>query len=278
MAVVAVSIPDTLVKAIERKRAILFAGAGISCTLGLPLFDVLTKHLAEKLNSPEVGVTDFPILAEYYLVQPSNKRRLFEWMRSTWHPPHIDVTKSATHNAIVDLNFPVIYTTNYDSWIERAFEKRCKPYRKIVRVNDLAETLPGETEIIKFHGDFEDTDTIVLTESHFLQRMSLDEPLDIRLRSDSLARPILFAGYSLSDPNIRYLLYRLRQLWSRHSEGRYRPTSYIVMVKHDPIQERLLRERGVEPIVLEAEAGEDPATAVTEFFTTLAEHCQPKEP
>src|SRR5206468_11602364 len=106
-----------------------------------------------------------------------------------------------------------------------------RPFRKIISVSDLAETQPGETEIIKFHGDFEEPQSIILTESHFLRRMSLDAPLDIRLRSDSLARPILFIGYSLSDPNIRYLLYRLGQLWEQHTDRDVRPSSYILMVE-----------------------------------------------
>ncbi|MDQ2776126.1 MAG: SIR2 family protein [Acidobacteriota bacterium] len=259
-------IPETLVTAIKQKRAILFAGAGLSSSLGLPLFDVLTCHLAKELGIQERANIDFPILAEYYLLQTSRHEDLFNWMRQTWHPENIHIRDSQAHNDILDLDFPVIYTTNYDSWLERSFEERGKPFRKIIGVKDLADTKSGETEIIKFHGDFNTPSTIVLTESDFLRRMSLDEPLDIRLRSDSLARPILFAGYSLSDPNIRYLLYRLRQLWSQHTEENVKPSSYILMVERNDIQERLLRERDVEPILFEED---DPSAGLTKFFKTL---------
>ncbi|MBV9265569.1 MAG: SIR2 family protein, partial [Acidobacteriaceae bacterium] len=189
--------PETLVAAVAQRRAILFAGAGLSCSLGLPLFDVLTKHLAEELGMEDAKNLDFPVLAEYYFLKTSRQDHFYDWMRTTWHPANINIRDSRAHNAIVDLNFPVIYTTNYDFWIEQAFAKRERPFRKIIKVSDLAKSKPSETEIIKFHGDFEDPASIVITESHFLRRMSLDEPLDIRLRSDSLARPILFVGYSL---------------------------------------------------------------------------------
>ena len=262
-------IPESLVTAIKQKRAILFAGAGLSCSLGLPLFDVLTTHLAEELGMQDSHDIEFPVLAEYYLLQTSKQQEFFDWMRKTWHPENIRICASAAHNDILELNFPVIYTTNYDSWLERSFAERGKPFRRIIGVADLAETKPDETEIIKFHGDFDTPASIVITESHFLRRMALEEPLDIRLRSDSLARPILFVGYSLSDPNIRYLLYRLRQLWSQHTgDDDTSPSSYILMVERNEVQERLLIERGVEPIVYEES---DPSVGLTNFFEALRE-------
>lgn len=260
-------LPETLVTAVKQKRAILFAGAGLSCHLGLPLFDVLKAHLSEELQLSNGNEFDFPVLAEYYLLKTGKRHELLSWMKRTWHPDNIDVFASEPHRCIVELDFPVIYTTNYDSWLEHAFTTAKKPFRRVLGVNDLAEAVRGETEIIKFHGDFDAPDTIVLTESSFLRRMSLDEPLDIRLRSDSLAKPILFIGYSMSDPNIRYLLFRLRQLWELHSEKTNMPKSYVLMVEQDKIQEQLLLDRGVEPILA---VGEDASAGLTCFFQALS--------
>ena len=265
------NIPESLVAAIQNQRAILFAGAGLSSSLGLPLFDKLTRHLATKLEMPAACDVGFPILAEYFCLHTSGRRELFEWMEQTWHPERIHIEKSVAHRAILELDFPLIYTTNYDSWIERSFAAAGHPFRKVINVSDLADTEPGETEIIKFHGDFAEPDSIILRESDFLRRMSLDAPLDIRLRADSLARPILFVGYSLSDPNIRYLLFRLGQLWNEHTEKKTRPKSYILMVERNAIQERLLRERGVEPIVWTAR---DPSEALGQFFSALCQAVQ----
>lgn len=265
-------IPDSLVTAIQSQRAILFAGAGLSSSLGLPLFDHLTRHLAREMQLPDDALeTDFSILAEYFHVCTDERQKLYGWMERTWHPGDINIEQSAAHRAILDLEFPVIYTTNYDSWIERSFAAEGRPFRKIVKVSDLAEVQPGETEIVKFHGDFEDPDSIILSESDFLRRMNLDAPLDIRLRADSLARPILFVGYSLSDPNIRYLLYRLAQLWTEHTDHQSRPKSYILMVERNAIQERILRKRGVEPIVWQAK---DPSEALSQFFCALCKAVQ----
>jgi hypothetical protein len=259
-------LPDSLISSVRSRRAILFAGAGVSCVLGLPLFDTLTAYLRERLNIQNGKDFDFPLLSEYYLLETDRENELFEWMRKTWQPPGIDIRTSKVHSCIVDLDFPVIYTTNYDIWIECAFAARGKPFRKIVSVTDLAQSTANETEIIKFHGDLDDRSSIILTESSFLRRMSLEEPLDIRLRSDSLAQPILFVGYSLSDPNIRYLLYKLRQLWAQYSEEQRRPKSYILLPEVNKIQERLLVERGVEPIIAE---DSDPTAGLIRFFEAL---------
>jgi hypothetical protein len=96
--------------------------------------------------------------------------------------------------------------------------------------------------------------------------MSFETPLDIRLRSDSLARPLIFVGYSLSDPNMRYLLYKLQQLWSQSPSPDTRPKSYILMTRPNPVQEAVLKLRGVEPVVW---TGTDPRAALSGFLQQL---------
>lgn len=258
-----------LVDAIRERRALLFAGDGISRNLGLPDFSCLVEHILREIGlAPEAGfrVEDYPIIAEAYLVQQGKLGPLRSWMDSTWHPASIDVTRSEVHNLILDLDFPIIYTTNYDRWLENAYEARGKPFHKITSVADLARPHSMATEIIKFHGDFDDDDSIVLTEASYFERMSFETPLDLRLRSDSLARPILFAGYSLHDTNTRYLLYKLQQLWQTSAWARLRPPSYILVTEFSPQQEIVLRQRGVQPILLD---GTDPGSATIGFLKEL---------
>jgi hypothetical protein len=259
-------LPETLVSAVKQRKAILFAGAGLSCHLGLPSFDALKAHIGERLHLPNWSAFEFPALAEYYLLKEQNRDELLSWIERTWRPRNANILASEPHRCLVELDFPVIYTTNYDSLLECAFASAHKPFSKVVGVQDLAEATPGHTEIIKFHGDFSDPNTIVLTESSFLRRMSLDGPLDIRLRADSVARPLLFVGYSMSDPNIRYLLFKLRQLWEQHSEITKRPNSYVLMVEENEVQQQILLDRGVEPIL--AVEG-DASAGLTRFFQAL---------
>jgi hypothetical protein len=259
---------EALTEAALGRRLILFVGGGASQNLGVPGLQTLVRHIAKDLKIPTktIKMTDYPVIAEAYLLKHGKLGSLRSWMDETWHPPSIQIERSELHTVIVDLNFPVIYTTNYDRWLERAFEAHRKPYRKISNVADLAASSHGETEIIKFHRDFEDDDSLVLTESSYFQRMLFESPLDIRLRSDCLARPLLFVGYSLHDVNTRYLLFRLQELWRSSPHASQRPLSYILMSSRDPAQQAVLRSRGVEPIVLE---DEDTGRAATSFLTHL---------
>ena len=61
---------DDLVSAIRDRRAILFAGAGVSMTVGLPSWSTLIAQMAEELGlDPKVAEdpgTNYFTLAEYY--------------------------------------------------------------------------------------------------------------------------------------------------------------------------------------------------------------------
>jgi hypothetical protein len=259
-----------LVDAAVSRRLILFAGGGVSQNIGLPDFKALVGHIAEEMGlAPKrFGVADYAVVAEAYQVREKQLGKLRSWMDREWHPESIRIEHSELHNLIVDLDFPVIYTTNYDRWLEKAFQARGKAFHKITNAADLTVAPEGATEIIKFHGDFEDDDSLVLTESSYFQRMQFETPLDLRLRSDSLARPLLFAGYGLHDINTRYLLYRLQELWRNSPHADQRPNSYILMTEREEAQEIVLRSRGVVPITI---ANGDPGKATTQFLRELLE-------
>lgn len=257
-----------LVRAVADRRVILFVGGGVSQNLGLPDLKLLISHIAQEMGFPPgTAVADYPVVAESYLVRHAQLGALRSWMDTTWNPPTVRIEKSELHNLIVDLDFPIIYTTNYDRWLERSFEARGKAYHKITNAADLTVNPAGRTEIIKFHGDFQDDDSLVLTESSYFQRMQFETPLDIRLRSDSLARPLLFVGYSLHDMNTRYLLFRLQELWKNSPHFEQRPASYILMTEHADAQEIVLRSRGVLPVLLNGH----PGRATTTFLRDLLE-------
>ena len=158
-----------LVHAVRERRALLFVGAGVSQNLKLPSFRELVDHLAEELDyDPEIYATqgDYLSLTEYYREMKGSIGPLRSWLDRTWHEG-IDISASDVHRIIVELDFPIIYTTNYDRWIESAYAEFPREYHKIVNVSDIAEATPGRSQIVKFHGDFDDDESIVLTESDY---------------------------------------------------------------------------------------------------------------
>jgi hypothetical protein len=267
---------EDLVEAIQHNGAILFVGAGVSKNVGVPTTGEIVNEIARQLDyDPQMfrSLADYRTLAEYYLLNKGNLGPLRSWMDVTWHRPEVDVRSSEIHRLIVELSFPIVYTTNYDRWLEKAYETYGKEYIKVSTVGDLRNLREGVTQIVKFHGDFDDDESIVLTESSFFERLHFGTALDIKLQSDVLGRPVLFIGYSLSDINIRYLFYRLQRLWEASGLGQLRPRSYIFLAAANPVQERVLRRRGIEPVVSEREqAGEGLAA----FLTQLLERVRQK--
>jgi hypothetical protein len=243
-----------LSQSIAEQRVMLFAGAGLSANLGLPTWGKLVEHILKDLKLSEEEITHGPdpylTIPEYYRLTRGSLGALRSWMDIHFHSPTIDIGESAIHKAIIDLNFPIIYTTNYDRWLERAYEHYSKEYVKISNVGDLLQIRRDATQIIKFHGDFDDDASLVLTESSYFERLSFESPLDIKLRADALEKPILFVGYSLGDINTRYLLYKLQKLWESSVYGKSRPRSYILLEARSVgrVYETVLRSRGVVPI------------------------------
>jgi len=265
-----------LVEAIRQKRAILFVGAGVSKNVGVPTTDEIVAEIAKQLGyDPEWfrSLGDHRTLAEYYRLVKGTLGPLRSWMDVTWHRADVSVRESRIHRLIVELDFPVVYTTNYDRWLEKAYDAYGKPYTKIAHVGDLLEVRPGVTQIIKFHGDFDDDASLVLTESSYYERLDFESALDLKLQSDVLSRPVLFIGYSLSDINIRYLLYKLHRLWEQSSFVALRPKSYIFLRAANPVQERVLHARGIEPIISTCE---DPGEGLFQFLSELLEEVKKK--
>jgi hypothetical protein len=242
---------EQLLSSFKEGNVILFVGAGVSMNLGLPSWDSLIDKIAEELDyDPEIYKTfgDNLALAEYYRLKKGSIGPLRSWMDRGWHDSKINISASKIHEYIAKAEFPIIYTTNYDRWLELALAHYEKPYTKISSVADLTKIKENSTQIIKFHGDFDDDKSIVLDETSYFERLGFDTPLDIKLRSDVLGKSVLFIGYNLADINIRFLFYKLSMLWKAHHLGQTQPKSYIFSPNPNPVQEKILEQWGIEMI------------------------------
>lgn len=257
---------DDLISSYREGNVILFVGAGVSSNLGLPTWSELIDHIATELGyDPEIykSFGGSLALAEYYKVKKGSIGPLRSWMDTNWHSNDIDLDSSEIHKLIATSRFPIIYTTNYDRWLERAYELYEKEYTKIASVSDITQIRDGTTQIIKFHGDFDNDNTIVLDESSYYERLEFETPLDIKLRADVLGKSVLFIGYSLTDVNLRFLFYKLAKLWNSNTCGGVQPRSYVFTHRPNPIQEAILDQWGINMITSDED---DPQKALLDLL------------
>jgi hypothetical protein len=261
---------DDLVKAIRNRQAILFAGAGVSMGVGLPSWRTLIEHMGTELGfDPEIFAnpdTSYFTLAEYYRLQQGSIGPLRSWMDRNWTISEENLTKSRVHELIVALDFPIIYTTNFDRNLEHAFQLRGKKFVKVTNAKDVARVQDGITQIIKFHGDFDDDQSLVLAETDYFNRLAFDSPLDLKFQADALGKTILFVGYSLSDLNIRLILYRLWRRWRESGYEKDRPKSFVFMMRPNLVEEAVLEQWGISAI---SEDTDDPENALEIFLGKL---------
>ncbi|RCS22282.1 Sir2 family NAD-dependent protein deacetylase [Phyllobacterium salinisoli] len=261
---------ESLARSVRQRHVILFVGAGVSMSVGLPSWQMLTEHMADELGLDQdvigEGGADYQTIAEYYRLKLGSMDRLRDWMKENWQVSRQKVEASPIHSLIVALDFPIIYTTNYDSNLEVAFEIHGRDYVKVANARDVARAAADVTQIVKFHGDFDDEASLVLAETDYFERLSFDSPLDVKFRSDALGRTVLFIGYSMSDMNIRLLLHRLWSTWHRSGYERDRPASFIFMPDPNPVQEAVLRRWGISVV---SEREDHPGRALEVFLSKL---------
>lgn len=260
---------DSLATEVCNGNVILFVGSGASNGLGLPTWPQLINHLGEDLGfDPDVfsSLSNALSLAEYYRLEKGSIGALRSWMDREWHVTDDLLRGSRIHELIVQLKFSLIYTTNYDPLLERAFELQGKPFNRIINARDIARADSRLTTIVKFHGDFEDDSSLVISESDYFNRLAFDGPLDIKLRADAIGKTLLFIGYSLSDLNIRLMLFQMKNLWRQSGFEDSRPRSYVLMSRPNVVQERILRTWDVHPLMSD---GADETKGLCQFLESL---------
>lgn len=251
-------------------KLVPFVGTGLSRPLGLPTWDQLIDVIAKELDyDPKVFKCngDNLQLAEYYVATEGSIGPLRSLMDKEFNPLDEEIARSRAHSALVEMNLPLIYTTNYDEIIERAFELKGRPCHTISNIDGIASAPPDVTHVVKFHGAFSDDASLVLTESSYFERLQFESAIDIKLRADTLGRTLLFIGYSLSDVNIRYMLYKLHKLRDQVKRpGKRTPSAYLTTFGTGEIQRTLLARWDVSIIDLDPV---DKSKSLDEFLEAL---------
>lgn len=209
------------VKELEAGTAAVFAGAGLSASAGFVDWVTLLESTAKLLGLDARAEQDHLVaLAQYHVNSSGMNRSALHRALLDNFPAH--AAPSVNHVTLARLPVPVYWTTNYDRLIERALEDQRKIPDAKYTVAQLAHTKPHRDSVIfKMHGDVEHPDGAVLTKDDY-ERYAIDRgPFVTALSGDLVSRTFLFLGFSFKDPNLDYILSRIRINFQKNAREHY---------------------------------------------------------
>ena len=210
--------------------------------------------------------SDLQIL-EYLRIKRGGMQPLINWLHASMQPRDDDLQRSVLHTALARLETcRLIYTTNYDDFIERAIKLYGRAVVSVAAEHDLSQHL-AETQVVKFHGDFDRPGAMVLSESDYERRMRLESAMDLKLRSDILGRALLFVGYSFRDANVAYLFRLVHERFGDLPQSFAGKRAYIIYPNPSDFEMQLFNERRIEVIPT---SGPDLAQAAADVLNAMA--------
>jgi hypothetical protein len=254
-------VPAELQRTYREGRLVPFIGAGVSMGIswegpaGLkrgPSWEQLVAAAAKDLGFHSLELarahgTDLHIL-EYFRQKKGSVAPLTNWLQRELDPKE-DVLKQAPvlKQLAAMAASKLYYTTNFDFFLENGLRLNGRTVH-VVRGEAEMGMRGSDCEVVKFHGDFDCPDNIVLSESDYERRLTLSTYLDHRLLSDLAGRTLLFIGYSFRDANVSYLFRLFRDRMDRMPHPPSRARAYIVTSNPSDFEHSLFKSRQIEVI------------------------------
>ena len=114
------------------------------------------------------------------------------------------------------------WTTNYDHLIEDALKGCGKTVDTKITSESLATSLNGESvTVYKMHGDCIDPANCVITKDDYEIYNNKRNVFTIALQGHLVTKTFLFVGFSFEDPNLKYILSRIRTLLGENTRTHY---------------------------------------------------------
>jgi len=197
-------------QAMDSGDVALFVGAGLSRAAGYVDWRALLREIATDLGLDIDRETDLIAVAQYHLNEKRSRGRLnqaiVEELAGT-------ATPTRTHSILARLPVPTAWTTNYDQLLEKSFEDAGKIVDLKLTQENLAHTRRGRDVVLyKMHGCVTQSHEAIVTKDDY-EQYTLRRPLFVEsLKGDLIEKTFLFLGFSFTDPNIDYILSRVRVL------------------------------------------------------------------
>ncbi|MBL7981930.1 MAG: SIR2 family protein [Flavobacteriales bacterium] len=195
-------------KALHSKNAAAFIGAGLSIPAGYLDWKGLLDDAIKDLRLDPDKEQDLVTVAQYYINQTGSKTGLTQRIVSEFKRYG---SPQRSHLILAELPLQVYWTTNYDQLIEQALRQVKKTPDVKYNAKQLRVTSPDrDVTVYKMHGDVDLAEDAVISKDDYERYPRKMEAFVQALSGDFIERTFLFLGLSFTDPNIDYILGRIR--------------------------------------------------------------------
>ncbi len=240
-------IPEELYNYIISGNCVLFVGAGASIEAGAPSAQEMARELSKKYLQGKHQKELLSKIASYIETKPGLGRRLvIDYLINRLSP----LKPSKPHLLLPKFRWTAIYTTNYDTLIEQAYEKAGIKYKPIISSCDLVTDMTDYYSYVllyKPHGCISrpavSEAPIIITEDDYYSVADNRKAIYRQLELHKYKSVFLFIGYSFSDFN-------LSQIWFDVSKelGRFSQWAYALWPNCSEVQRATWRTRNLELI------------------------------
>lgn len=267
-------------KALANRSAAVMVGAGFSKNAeggeNLATWRQLTSALYAELE-PGRKVSDF---------SPGAAAQLAEQYAKVFSPAHLEmlikrcvpddqVSPGKLHTRLLELPWSEIFTTNYDTLLERTAERMFEVgYFTVCAREDIPQSkVLGRRRIVKLHGSFPSHRPFILTEEEYRTYPERFAPFVNMVRQSLLENVFCLIGFSGDDPNFLHWLGWVRDMLDKHALP-----VYLFLAQEPTLGERKLYEaRGVVPVVLPTSIDSPPEDFKARYEALFRKLAEPLE-
>lgn len=211
----------TYAQAISDHNAAVLIGAGMSIPAGLVNWKDLMRSIASEIGLDVKREHDLIAVAQYHQNERGGRQRINQTLVNEFSE-RAQLTEN--HRILARLPITTYWTTNYDHLLENALKEEGKRADIKITGDSLATTLNRRDAIVyKMHGDVSNAAKAILTkddyESYSTTRRG--QLFSTALRGDLVSKTFLCLGFSFSDPNLDYILGRIRVLLEGNRREHY---------------------------------------------------------
>lgn len=211
---------DAYVQALQDQTAAVFAGAGLSIPAGMVDWKELMRSIATDVGLDVDKEDDLVTLAQFHVNERGGRHRINQALVNEFTDR---ASPTENHRILTSLPIHTYWTTNYDVLIEDSLRAAKRKPDVKASPESLTTTVPRRDAVVfKMHGDISRPSDVVVTKDDYESFDSTKRHLfSLALQGDLVSKTFLFIGFSFSDPNLSYILARIRVLLGENRREHY---------------------------------------------------------